>query len=408
MRRAIGALVLFVSASGLALACSSDPDPTTSGDGGGPDAPPVQPCASLPGAVVENGGALSVGRYAPAAAVLSPGKVLVAGGYDFLLGFSTSSEVAEPMRGLLAPSGAMKVARNFAASALLGNGTVLVAGGFVGNAGSVAVAEIYDAKAGTFERTPGNMTEGREAHSATALPDGKVLIVGGLQASGFKFTATAETFDPATGNFTKTPTAMSTPRAFHVAGFDADKKVVFAAGGASGPSAETDTVELYDVAKGSFSLAPGKLQHTTKALAGARLPDGRWLLAGGANEIDKTLADAQLFDPKTGQVTKAAPMATRRIAHTLTTLADGRVLAIGGFSDSSTPSGSTNLLEVYDPKSDTWEQLTVGLAQPRHDHVAVLLPDCRVAVLGGQQVRNGGAPTAPVDVELITVPFVKK
>ena len=408
MRRAIGALVFLAGVSQLALpACSSDPDPNASGDGGA-DAPPVQPCASLPVAVVENGGAISVGRYAPAAAVLSPGKVLIAGGYDFTLGFSTSSEIADPMRGVLAPSGAMKVARNFAATAVLANGNVLVAGGFVGNTGSVTVGEIYDAKAGTFERTPGNMGEGREAHTATLLPDGKVLILGGLQASGFKFTATAETFDAATGTFTKTTTDMSTPRAFHVAGLDPAKNVVFAAGGASGPTAQTDTIELYDVAKASFSVAPGKLQHATKALAGARLPDGRWLLSGGANETDKTLADAQLFDPATGQVTKAAPMATRRIAHTLTTLADGRVLAIGGFSDSITPGGSTNLLEVYDPKSDTWEQLTVGLAQPRHDHVAVLLPDCRVAIFGGQQVRNAGTPTAPVDVELITVPFVKK
>lgn len=402
MRRAMGALLL---ASLLGFACSSEPDPS-SGDGG--PVTPIQPCASLPSAVVESGGALSVGRYAPASAELSPGKILLAGGYDFILGLSTSSEVAEPMRGVLAPSGAMSVARSFAASALLAGGNVLVAGGSAGATGSVAVAEIYDAKAGTFARTPGNMTEGREAHTATVLPDGKVLIVGGWQASGPTFSATAEVFDPATGNFTRTTTDLSAPRAFHVAGFDPAKKAVFAAGGATGATAETDTIELYDVAKGSFSLAPGKLQHATKALAGARLPDGRWLLSGGANETDKALADAQLFDPATGQVTKAGSMGTRRVAHTLTTLADGRVLAIGGFSDSSTPASSTNLLEVYDPTTDSWEQLPVGLAQPRHDHVAVLLPDCRVAVFGGEQVRKGGTPTAPVDVEWITVPFPKK
>lgn len=91
-------------------------------------------------------------------------------------------------------------------------------------------------------------------------------------------------------------------------------------------------------------------------------------------------------------------------APTATLIPDGRVLAVGGWSDSSTPSASTDVLELYDPAADRWTTLPVRLARPRHDHAAVRLPDCRVAVVGGQQVEGSGAPVAPREVELIVVP----
>ncbi|PMW45198.1 hypothetical protein C1X41_32755, partial [Pseudomonas sp. GW460-11-11-14-LB11] len=79
-------------------------------------------------------------------------------------------------------------------------------------------------------------------------------------------------------------------------------------------------------------------------------------------------------------------------------------LAVGGWSDTEIPSQSTPTLEVYDPKADTWTKLDAKLAAGRHDHVAVLMSDCRVAILGGQTVATPAAPVAPLEVELITVP----
>ncbi|CAN5164882.1 hypothetical protein BH09MYX1_BH09MYX1_09790 [soil metagenome] len=383
-------------------ACSSGDDTSTTD--GGTDAVIQQPCAALPSPVVETVGSLSVGRYSPSVAAIGAGKYLVAGGYDFQAGLASSAEIVEPMKSGFSKTGGLEVARNFSAVALLDPTHVIVAGGFSGNAGSVAVTEIYDVTAGTFSRT-GNLSEGREAHSATALKDGRVLVLGGLQAKGFVFSQTGETFDPKAATFTALAAKMSTARAFHVAGLSDDGTIAFAAGGATASDKETATIELFAVAKSTFSVAPGALQHAAKALGGARLSDGRWLLAGGSNTTDKTLTDAQIFDPKVGSITKAASMGTRRIAHSLTTLADGRVLAIGGYSDSTTPSKATNVMEVYDPKTDTWEQLPVGLSSPRLDHVAVLLPDCRVAVIGGQYSEDGKASFATYDVELVTVPF---
>jgi hypothetical protein len=92
------------------------------------------------------------------------------------------------------------------------------------------------------------------------------------------------------------------------------------------------------------------------------------------------------------------------MAHTLTMLSDGRVLAVGGWSDSTSPQASAASLEVYDPRTGTWELLPVRLARPRHDHVALLLPDCRVLIAGGQQVTNGVPAVAPREVEVLTIP----
>jgi len=104
------------------------------------------------------------------------------------------------------------------------------------------------------------------------------------------------------------------------------------------------------------------------------------------------------------RVTTVGFLSTGRYAPAAVRLRDGRVLAAGGWSDSSSPSASTGTLEVYDPAAGTWTMLPVQLARPRHDHAAVRLSDCRVIVVGGQQVEGSGAPDAPAEVELIVVP----
>ncbi len=389
------------------LACS-DSSGTDPGADGGADGPIVQPCASLPAPVVETVGSLATGRQGPAVAALGGGRFLVAGGNDSTKGLASSAELVEPSLSSFKVTGGLEVARSSSAVALLDPKHVLVAGGFAGTTnGAVAVAEIYDVAAGTFART-GNLAEAREAHAAVLLKDGRVLVAGGLQSKGAVYSNTAELFDPKANTFTLVTSKMSAARAAAVAGLSDDGTTAFVAGGASAADKESGTVEIFDVAKGTFAVAPAALQKPARALAGARLSDGRWLLAGGANAADKTLVQAQLYDPKTGTVTVVPPMGTRRSAHTLTTLADGRILAIGGYSDSTTPAKATNVMEVYDPSSNTWEQLPVGLASPRLDHAAVLLPDCRVAVIGGQYSEDGKTSFSTYDVELVTVPFVKK
>jgi hypothetical protein len=73
----------------------------------------------------------------------------------------------------------------------------LITGGGDGwyRASTVTSAEIYDAETGAF-RTAGRMTTSRSGHAATVLPDGSVLISGGIQYWPARTLATAEIYDP--------------------------------------------------------------------------------------------------------------------------------------------------------------------------------------------------------------------
>ena len=124
---------------------------------------------------------------------------------------------------------------------------------------------------------------------------------------------------------------MSSPRAAHTATLLPDGRVLVA-GGCTADSCETGddsaTVEIYDPATGSFArsgrLAAPRSGHTATLLAG-----GQVLLAGGWAGPDPT-ASAEIWDPSARTSRPIAPMAARRGGHTATLLRDGTVLIAGG------------------------------------------------------------------------------
>ena len=80
---------------------------------------------------------------------------------------------------------------------LLPNGKVLAVGGRDQNYTNLATAEMYDPISATWSLT-GSMSTPRFQHTATLLPDGKVLVVGG-QEDFIGIFSSAEIFDPASG-----------------------------------------------------------------------------------------------------------------------------------------------------------------------------------------------------------------
>ncbi len=122
-------------------------------------------------------------------------------------------------------TGSLGTARHKHTATLLPDGKVLVVGG-VGSSGYLASAELYDPATGVWSAT-GSLTTARYNHTATLLPDGKVLVVGGYGSSGYL--TSAELYDPATGTWSTTG-SLATARDKHTATLLPDGKVLVVGG----------------------------------------------------------------------------------------------------------------------------------------------------------------------------------
>lgn len=277
-------------------------------------------------------GSMTTRRFEHAATLLQDGTVLVAGGVDST-SVSASAEIYHPRTGTWSPTGSMNVARRYQTATVLQDGRVLVTGG-LGKGGSpkspaiLSSAELYDPRTGTWTVT-GSMNTPRFQQTATLLPDGDVLVVGGMNAfSPAHRTASAELYNPNTGRWTTT-SRMSNARAGHSATLLLDGKVLVAGGSENNGTSAQVSAELYDPATGTWT-ATGSM-NTARTLPDATLlGNGDVLLVGGVGEDHSALATAELYDPQSGLWHAAGDMSSARLAASATLLRDGDVLVAGG------------------------------------------------------------------------------
>jgi hypothetical protein len=282
--------------------------------------------------------------------------------------------------GMLAETTPMAVARAAHSATALPDGRVLVAGGFT-VPGSAAGAELYDPVTSRFDPLPPMRTT-RHSHTATLMPDGRVLLVGGY-GTGNTALATAEWFDPATRRFTPAG-ALTQPRAGHVAVLLADGRVMLAGGVGPGWTFLA-TAELFDPVAGTFART-GAMGTARESHVGVRLDDGRVLVVGGhrGRRADIVLhASAELYDPDTGTFTPTGAMRIRRHKHDAVRLPDGRVLVTGG-TDERDSRGIHDTSELYDPGTGTFAE-GGRLQRGRYKHAgsSLVLPTGMVLIGGG-------------------------
>jgi Galactose oxidase, central domain/Kelch motif len=272
-------------------------------------------------------------------------------------------------------------------------GWVLVEGGAAGSKSATRRAELFDPASLRWVGT-GAMRQARENHTATILPDGSSLIAGGEGGKGAAL-ASAELYDPARGKFSNTG-AMKTARGGHTATLIAgcacaeDGKVLVA-GGTTNLTLGTQlaSAELYDPATGEFTptgaMKSARTGATATLIASGPLA-GDVLIAGGIGQEGASLASAELYDPRTGVFSETGAMTTARVFHTATWLGylmdsgamAGEILIAGG----QTPAGVIASAEVYDPAAGTFSAIA-PMTTARADHDAVLMTDGRVLLAGG-------------------------
>ena len=91
----------------------------------------------------------------------------------------------------------------------------------------------------TFEQT-GSLITGRNTHTATLLPDGKVLVAGGYNDNSGGMLASAEVYDPASGIWTFTNDSLANARYLHTATLLLDGTVLITGGNDKGPVGRTE------------------------------------------------------------------------------------------------------------------------------------------------------------------------
>jgi hypothetical protein len=304
--------------------------------------------------------------------LLPSGKVLVTGGAN-ATGHLASAELYDPIAGTWTPTGSMSVARYFHTATLLPSGKVLVTGGYsVPYGPGLTSAELYDPDTGTWTPT-GSMAQRRIEHVAALLPSGKVLVSGGYLDRGGEFiiaTATAELYDPATGNWSSTGNMLRFRSRHTVTVLHSGRLAgqVLVTGGWNDSDGDLRTAELYDPATGTWS-ATGDMTERRYGHTATQLHLGKVLVSGSYTGAD-FLASAELYDPETGTWSATGSMLTGRSHHTATLLESGKVLVAGGTGPGY---GALATAEVYDPLTGIWN-ITGGMITARSGHTATLLP----------------------------------
>jgi WD40 repeat protein len=276
-------------------------------------------------------GSMNVARDAATATLLSNGKALIAGGFDQNNVPTATAELYDPANATFTLTGSMASSHAAATATLLANGKVLIAGGSaVQFQNLTATAEIYDPASGMFSST-GSLNTAREFATATLLPNGSVLVTGGQNVNtNFNFVplASAEIYDPSTGMFALTG-PMTTPRVRHTATLLPNGKVLLAGGHKDFlPAIPVSSIEIYDPVAGSFNSA-GNMLTQREDHSATLLPNGKVLLAGGSNGSGNNTI-TELFDSVAVSSTLTGSPIVARNEHRAVLLGTGNVLLAGG------------------------------------------------------------------------------
>lgn len=199
--------------------------------------------------------------------------------------------------------------------------------------GGTATAELYDPATGNFTST-GLMPAPRSNHTATLLANGKVLLAGG---TGEDERVSSELFDPDTNAFSASGLAVHAGREAGTATLLESGKVLFTL---KNSEDSERGAEIYDPESGTFQLT-SDMQTGRGFSTGTQLSDGLVLVAGR----DQKGGSSEIYDPRTA--TFSDPMRLQREeGYTATLLKDGTVLMAGGWVCGGASIGTS---DVYHP-----------------------------------------------------------
>ncbi|MGB8065473.1 MAG: kelch repeat-containing protein [Candidatus Sulfotelmatobacter sp.] len=231
--------------------------------------------------------------------LLANGQVLVAGGctaYDAngCTSVTNKAEIYDPSAGTWKATAALRTARYAMTAALLSSGKVLVAGGSTAALDALNSSEIYDLTAKTWT-LGAKMVQPRADYASIALATGTILFAGGENTSGVGI-SNAELYNPSTGKFTATG-KMTATRVEHTAVLLSNGKVLVSGGNNQTVNGATPlaSTELYNPATGAWS-ATGSMSNVRAGHTSTVLHNGNVVNAGGSDAVNE-LDSAELYTP---------------------------------------------------------------------------------------------------------------
>jgi hypothetical protein len=313
---------------------------------------------------------------------------------------SLSPSASETLSGHWVPAGSLVLGRLKTYAVPLLDGRVLVVGAdntcAPGGAFDDSVqTELWLPNSNGWKPMP-DLGRPRDSFAIARLPDGRVLVSGGLNGGG-RFQAYSSTvlFDPRNGTWSAGP-LLGTARAAPASAVLSDGRVLVT-GGYYADGRETMAVlrstEIYDPAAGRWAPT-GSLAEPRYDAQAVALSDGRVLVVGGWPAADAggpaplyglplALASAEIFDPLSGRWSPAGSLMVARVGFTLTALPNGAALVTGGTRAKT--EGEAEYLataERFDPGLGTWTAAG-SMRVAATAQAAAALPDGRVLVAGG-------------------------
>ena len=261
----------------------------------------------------------------------------------------------------------------------LPDGRLFVAGGHIDNWVGLSDAAIYNPANNTWTRQA-RMNLGRWYPTVTGLPNGDVLVVSGAVDTPNGTNPLPQVWQAATGTWRDLSTAqLSLPIYPYM--FLAPDGSVFNAG------PEVVTRRLNTAGTGAWSFVGNRTFNAMRDYGSAVMyAPGKILTVGGGDPPTNT---AEVIDLNAASPAWRAvgSMGAARRSMNATVLPTGEVLATGGTRGPGFNNGSTGMpvleADLWNPVTETWRSLAAGRLGRIYHSTALLLPDARVLVAGG-------------------------